>query len=163
MEIELKRIKFSEHLSEETNAFTANLYVNGRHVGYVENRGHGGNTNYSHLDAHCREIIKAAEEHAKTLPAIDYGDFSVDSNLENLIDRIFESWLSEKELKKNSRKGVYYRHPENGEMIITWKGWTVPKMLGTDHGRRVLKETVKRLKSEGCEILNNNMDLILDA
>ena len=44
MDIQLKSIKFSEHLSEETNAFTANLYVDGKKIGYCRNDGRGGNT-----------------------------------------------------------------------------------------------------------------------
>ncbi len=33
-------------LSQETEAFTANLYINDAHVGFVENGGYGGNTDY---------------------------------------------------------------------------------------------------------------------
>lgn len=46
MKIELKKIHFSEQLSEETHAFTANIYINGTHAGYAKNNGRGGATYY---------------------------------------------------------------------------------------------------------------------
>ena len=39
MNIELKNIKIAEHLSEETTAFTADIFVNGKKVGYARNDG----------------------------------------------------------------------------------------------------------------------------
>jgi hypothetical protein len=44
MKVELKSISHSEALSHETNAFSAKVYVNGKHVGQAENSGHGGPT-----------------------------------------------------------------------------------------------------------------------
>lgn len=161
MKIELKNIKYSAHLSEETNAFTANLYINGKKVGYVKNAGHGGCTDYYAFDFKYKDLIKEAEKYAALLPDIDYGDFTINSNLENLIDRIFEDWLIKKEISKNSKKGIYYKHPKKGEMLIAWKGWTVNKMLSTPKGVEVIKNTVKKLESEGCKILNNNLKAVL--
>ena len=48
MKIEIKNIKHSPSLSEETNAFTADIYVNGVKAGSAMNRGHGGCTDYDH-------------------------------------------------------------------------------------------------------------------
>jgi len=39
MKVELKNVKFSEHMSEETNAFTADVYVDGKKCGYAKNDG----------------------------------------------------------------------------------------------------------------------------
>ena len=44
MKIELKKIKHARSLSEETNAFTAELHVNGEHVADCKNSGNGGMT-----------------------------------------------------------------------------------------------------------------------
>tara|TARA_R100000315_G_C5222570_1_gene134192 strand:+ start:860 stop:1402 length:543 start_codon:yes stop_codon:yes gene_type:complete len=46
MKIELKNIKHFESLSEETCCFNANLYVDGKKVGKVSNRGTGGCHDY---------------------------------------------------------------------------------------------------------------------
>lgn len=47
MKIELKNIKTNMALSEETICFSANLYKDGKKVGQVVNRGHGGSHEYS--------------------------------------------------------------------------------------------------------------------
>ena len=47
MKIELKNIKTNMALSEETICFSANLYKDGKKVGQVVNRGHGGCHEYS--------------------------------------------------------------------------------------------------------------------
>ena len=40
--MELKKVNYSEKLSEETPAFTAELWDNGKLMAYVSNRGDGG-------------------------------------------------------------------------------------------------------------------------
>jgi hypothetical protein len=42
MKIELRKISFNERMSEETNCYAADLYVDGKKVGEVGNDGHGG-------------------------------------------------------------------------------------------------------------------------
>lgn len=61
MKIELKNIKFSEALSEETNAFVADVYVNEQKVAYAKNDGHGGCTFY-HAYEGMRELVEQAEQ-----------------------------------------------------------------------------------------------------
>lgn len=50
--VELKKVQFSERMSEETYCFSADIYFNGKNIGYCENRGHGGST-----DVHCNPKI----------------------------------------------------------------------------------------------------------
>lgn len=42
MKLELKAINYNAGLSEETHAYSANLYLDGRKVAAVSNHGHGG-------------------------------------------------------------------------------------------------------------------------
>jgi hypothetical protein len=44
MDIKLKNIHVDHRLSEETNAFTADLFINGKNVGTAMNSGQGGMT-----------------------------------------------------------------------------------------------------------------------
>lgn len=44
MKLQLKSIKYSPSLSQETHAFTANVYLNNKKVGYARNDGIGGCT-----------------------------------------------------------------------------------------------------------------------
>jgi hypothetical protein len=104
MEIKLKNIKFSEHLSEETNAFTADIFVNGKKVGYAKNDGHGGCTFYHPYSVNDRYALEGAERYCLTLPPIHYGDFEIEMNLENKIDQLFEEWLKAKDEAKLQKK-----------------------------------------------------------
>lgn len=40
--IEFRKFEHSARASQETNQFTADLYINGKKVGFVEDEGHGG-------------------------------------------------------------------------------------------------------------------------
>ena len=40
--VALKSLKIAKHLSRETLAFTATVYVDGKKIGYAQNQGHGG-------------------------------------------------------------------------------------------------------------------------
>ena len=108
MDIKLKNIKFSEHLSEETNAFTANLYVDGKLLGSVRNDGCGGNTNVGFNRLEDKQKFREVEEYCKTLPPQNHSfnnvDYTIDSNLEVVVDTLFEEWLKQKEVKKMERK-----------------------------------------------------------
>ena len=98
MELQLKNVYFSEQLSEETNAFTADIYYKGKKVAYAKNDGQGGATcinsygNYS--------TLKEVEGYAKTLPDIvtdfkkkDGTPFVIKADLETYVDELFTQWL----------------------------------------------------------------------
>jgi hypothetical protein len=46
MKIELKSLKVAHHLSQESQAFTATIWIDGKRVGWAENRGCGDPVNY---------------------------------------------------------------------------------------------------------------------
>ena len=104
MKIELKSIKFSEAMSEETNAFTANLYVNGKKVGYCKNTGQGGCTDYNSDSPELRPVIAEAESYCKSLPMVKYRDMTWEQSLEGIIDQLLEDWLGARETKKMERR-----------------------------------------------------------
>lgn len=97
MKIELKNFKFYERLSEETNCFVADLYVNGVKCASVKNEGHGGCTDYWHYEGK-KELMQQAEQYCLTLPPIKYGTFVLSMNLEHFIDNLVEIELEKKEL-----------------------------------------------------------------
>jgi hypothetical protein len=161
MKIELKNVKFSDFASEETNCFRADVYVNGKKVGYCNNDGHGGNTNVR------IENRNEVEDYCKSLPPIDFGGLMVDSNLENVVDMLFEEWLKEKsrkDLKKKLKKfmltGICIEE-ENGFSVMTFKlGGKV--MLLSDLFKvekyvENIRQTCMTLKADGKTILNTNL------
>jgi len=159
MKIELKNIKFSEHLSEETNAFTADIFVNRKKVGYAKNDGHGGCTWYHPYSVEDRAIINEAEKYCLGLPPIKYSTLEIPMNLEFKIDLLFEDWLKKdlnKKLKKDCLKGICVE-TENGYRLIPWKGHTIKSILQHPQGKLMLKDKINELRREGRKVLNTNI------
>lgn len=164
MRVALKNVKFSESLSEETNAFTANVYVNNKHVGYARNDGRGGCTNvYAIGETRERDIFKLTEKFLLEQPDINIGSeakpFMVDCNMENVVDKLFEEWLLKKEEKKIEKlceKGIVYK-TIGGYATLTWKNNTIKTLSNNTYYRKMLFDKVNELKKEGKEIVNKNL------
>lgn len=166
MKIELKKVHFSESLSEETNAFTADVWVNGKKVGYVRNDGHGGNTNVRPYSGVTTKLFNECEDYCKTLPPHIYEhngeSHELKCDFESVVDDLFEKWLKKKEEKKMEKqyiKGIVYKTP-SGYTTTYWKGFTIPMMLNSEKGRTTLRTTLERLRGQGKEILNTNLEEI---
>ena len=104
--LELKSFKFYPRLSEETNCFDTNLYVDGKKVGYAKNSGTGGCTDYR---IENKELSEKLEAWAKLFPleSVDVGGgemFKMDSNLENLIDDMVCTLITDQEKAKFEAK-----------------------------------------------------------
>lgn len=109
MKLEVKKIKHARSLSEETNAFTAELHVDGEHVAVCKNSGQGGMTDvypkYSQdktKQEHYREMIKKAEAFCQKLPNLPSEIFKegLPMSLDFYIDLEIEKDLSQKEVKR---------------------------------------------------------------
>jgi len=160
MKLELKSIHFSEHLSEETNAFTADLWVDGKKVGYCKNDGQGGSTYIWHYEG-MREKLREAEAYAKTLPDVKWNDHSFKMNLEFWVDETLSKWIENKQRAKDFNKGIVYTTPAGKEMITTWKGWSISKLLKHPQGRATVYNAILRHKKEGNTILSTNLGTLL--
>ncbi|OJZ06431.1 MAG: hypothetical protein BGP15_04075 [Sphingobacterium sp. 40-24] len=173
MKIELKSIYHSAQLSDETEAFTANLYINGVHAGYAKNEGHGGNTDYYAKDEKGRELIRQAEEHCKNLPPIEYpadkymDAFSVDMDLEHYIDQQLYKYIEKKEaakfnakLNKTMLKGIVYGVPDQSYGSITFN-LPLVNVLAHPKGPQTVLQTIKDKilpkLNDGNKLLNTNI------
>ena len=107
MKLELKNVKINEAFSEETLMFKADLFVNGKKVGYASNDGHGGCTSYNAYENQREELAKA-EAYALTLPSTtaEFGgkDYVFKSTLESWIDDTVSKLFDAKELVKFQKK-----------------------------------------------------------
>jgi len=174
MKIELKKISFNERMSEETNAFTADLYINGKKVGYCKNQGHGGPTDY-HADTSCAsgftraniELIAKAEAYFKSLPKVkdEKYNFEYQPTLENAIDEQLENYLKAKETKKmqklfatalvfgvpngNQYRYIKYKQPLSA-LVQTHKPFLIKK---------IMELKVNECKN-GVVILNTNLEAL---
>ncbi|WP_461789425.1 hypothetical protein [Pedobacter sp.] len=179
MKIELKNIKHSPSLSEETEAFTANIYIDDVLAGYASNRGHGGPTDYGHANEKGRELIKKAEEYCNGLPPTQYPAtenmeaFSVDMNLENYIDELLGKHLDQKilqqfrnQIKRAMEKSIVVGVPDQSFRQFSFKT-PIAQILNHPRGHEVLASNIREgvipKMKEGEMILNTNIPISVYA
>jgi hypothetical protein len=175
MKIELKKIAFYERMSEETNAFTADVYVNGIKTGYAKNDGQGGST-FIHAYEGKNLLLHEAESYAEALPPIQVTfanhTHPIKMTLDLLVDNLLEEHINKKENEKFLKKrekacltnivfGV-----ENGTSYksMGWKNITIEQLLKIPRGVEAIKNAIVKVKSElkeGEKIFNKNIPIEL--
>ena len=163
MKLELKKIKVNLAFSEETTQFMAEIYANGKNIGYAKNDGRGGCADYYPHEGQ-REAIRAAEEYAKTLPSIFYKfrgrDIEIKMSLENWIDKQIEDYLLAKEQAKLEKKmdtQILIKCANGTHRLMGFKG---NKMKLKDMPNDMLMRLVSGAKAslqDGDVILNKNI------
>ncbi len=173
MKIELKKIEFYDRLSEETNAFTADIYVNGVKAGYAKNDGQGGNT-WCHSYEGKSNLLHEAETYAEALPPIQL-EFAnkihpTKMNLEMVVDKLFEEYITKKENQKFLKKRekacltniVFGLENGTSYKSFGWKGLTIEQLLKIPNGITAIKNAIVKVKAElkeGEKIFNKNIPL----
>lgn len=168
MDLELKKVNFYEAFSEETNAFTAEIYYKGKKVGEAKNDGQGGSTHVYSLP-NTKDAFKQAKQYALGLPPFeiksnftDNGTFTITSDLETQVDDLFEKWLTINLYKKYFNKGLVYKDGDDNVQVVGWgSNNTISKMLKSNAGIEAIQVTANRLEKEGCVILNTNLEGII--
>ena len=102
MKIELKNIKFSLSFSHETLCYTANVYVNGKKEGFVENNGWGGSSNVLIKD---KDLLEELNQYFLDKPAYT-ATLPNGQKLENFKDTldIFLDELAEKHVQRKEQE-----------------------------------------------------------
>ena len=167
MKIELKKISFNERMSEETNCFVADLYINGKKVGYVKNDGRGGCTDYHGDSKEANQVIREAEAYFNSLPKVKEVkyNFEYQPTLENAIDEQFELYLKAKAYKKMEKQmecailfGVPDGHSYN---MIKYKQ---PLSVLVKNYKANLQKKIMEIKVNDCKngvvILNTNLEAL---
>jgi len=113
MKVELRKVKIARHLSEETTAFTADLWVDDKHIGYVKNSGHGGNNQVDHRydgkGLNTRDEVRAFEAWCKEQPpdVSEYGELTMNDDL--YITLLLEEWEENQYVKRLCKKATLFR------------------------------------------------------
>lgn len=165
MKIELKNMEYSERLSEETCAFSADLYVNGKKAGVAKNEGKGGITSYSPIGPDCVDLIKQAEEwcrkeHPPSEPA---NLLHMEIALIDYIDGLVEDFLQRDYLKsmEDSMKRHVVVSSDPGNSFHGYPlRYAMESILASDAGRNYLVRRIadiKRQLGENEKILNTNI------
>ena len=97
MNVELKKFRPHEDLSEETLAFSAQIWIDGKMSGHVRNRGCGGSHDYGFTDPETREALEA---HARQVPGEKFEE------LDELIDWMIAKLEEARIVKANRQKGL---------------------------------------------------------
>jgi hypothetical protein len=161
MKIELKKISFSERMSDETNCFIADLYINGKKVGECNNDGRGGCTNYGGNTKEDNVLIAEAEKYCKTLPMVksEALKFEYAQSLESVIDELVTEFLIAKEAKKKLKmyeKAFCFGVPNGySYRTVSWKGKTLAQIDKINLQRAYNDVKAKLGKDE--VILNTNL------
>lgn len=103
MKIELRKVAHYPRMSQETEAFNADLYIDGVKRGTVQNEGMGGPN-----VVHPWQLGKEIEEYAKTLPPEEMFGRMVPISGDYLISTILENHLIEKDLQKALKKKTLF-------------------------------------------------------
>lgn len=108
MILTLKNLKASEHLSEETQAFTATVYIDGKRAFYARNQGCGGENMLDPIQADAdgikafRQTVDSAREFFSAQPSVpcEYDGSSLPMNLDFAISLAVEEALYLKDMKR---------------------------------------------------------------
>lgn len=168
MKLEIKNIRYFPTRSEETNNFTADIYVDGVKVGRADNTGQGGPTTYYVIKNELVGKLKAAEKYAESLPPTktSFGDksFDIESNLEWVIDTAVEDFIKNKEMIKFNKakeramlKGLVYSDNETSFRTVTWGHRTMAEVLAIPSGKIAIRNEIKKVKAKGGKVLNTNL------
>lgn len=143
MNIELRNLKHFASGSEETECFTATIYVDGKKVGDASNDGHGGQTRV-HLPAAIYEAVKA---HALTQP--DPSEFEV---VEGFIDQLVSDALIVRDLKRTLSKSFLYTVGGKRGVFATKGIKDISAHVA--QGEAVFRAKVKSWKVQPVKVLN---------
>jgi len=108
MKFELKKISYNKKLSQETSAFTADIYCNGKKAGYAQNNGCGSET-ACHLNYVTKEKRQEIFEWIEQQPSKVYSDFTFKMSLDLLVDDLLSNHLEKLQKKNWCKNSVVFR------------------------------------------------------
>lgn len=103
MKIELRNVKHSPSLSQETNAYTADVWVDGVKRGTVRNAGHGGP---DEIQPHA--LWRELADYAKTLPPVKvpWGKGEMENSIDIVLGDLLTRHLEGKRLQRMMKTKV---------------------------------------------------------
>lgn len=145
MKIELRRVSHNARLSEETYAFAADVWIDGKKAGEVSNEGHGGCHRW-----HPHDLEARIDVFAKTLPKIDCSDMYsaadaaklsdddryMDESAETFVSGLVTDWLVAKDMKRSLAKRILYTK-------VGQKGIYQSKPMTAEVKARMLSQSAK--------------------
>lgn len=154
MKIGLKNIKHYPKLSDDSEAFSANLYINGKFAAEVSDDGNGGEISVSPINEAGKVLVHDAEAFCKAMPPVEIEslkgteDSTVNMDLELYIAELLGRHLDqkykeqfEKEIKKGTIDGVVYGIPGKSYNRLPYK-YPIEAILSWPNGAELLKNSI---------------------
>lgn len=100
MKLSLRKVKYYAELSEETQCYTAELYLDGKKVATVKNDGHGESTDVYYTEGWQSELAQKLERYVQNNPVIYKLNEHVCElrGVEVVVDEMFDKWMEKKGL-----------------------------------------------------------------
>ena len=110
--IELKNIKHTAWMSEETHCYQASLYVDGEHWGTVSNQGHGGCDEFDGNNKSYDDIRELNQRIKETYEPYEYEGMTLKLNLEMVCGDLVNQWLRDKDFNRAMKSKVLFTKPD---------------------------------------------------
>lgn len=161
----LKNFKYIDSLSEETNCFTASLYVNGQKFAFCKNSGRGGSTDIIILPTY-RELGKTITEFLIGYPKVKCLelDFDITLDFEYIVDILVEETLKAQDKARVMRmtvKNLVFKDKEGNYYKISWKGHVIAELVSHKNYRRTIRTVILRELNKGNTLVNENIPIEL--
>ena len=136
MRIELRKVEYSAQLSEETAAFSAEIWIDSCRAGHARNHGQGGPTLISPAS-----LGQRLDDHGKTLPTETIAGeppFVVQPDGEWIVGRLLTDWILRRDLRRDLRNRALYTRTDKPGLFRTsvLKPVQLEQVLGTPEVRQ---------------------------
>jgi hypothetical protein len=137
--VELRNISYNARLSEETAAFAAKVYIDGKYAGDASNAGHGGCTRITPPALYDRLTAYAA-----TLPPVasSFSEETFPQDADIVLGDLLEAWIAERDLKRMLRAGSVVAQDGKIFRLTPKLGAEGPAYMAKFHPGGVLLDTL---------------------
>lgn len=153
MKITIANLKHSESLSEETNAYTATVLVDGVRAFHASNHGTGGPDLYQPIQGYTGPSESEINDWLKdNTPKIKTYGMELDNSLEIVVGDLIIEKLRDSRLKRLLRTKILVIDDKDGEpALYTYKGKPTDQNLGSMRAAILGKKVSGRLVNGGGE------------
>jgi hypothetical protein len=126
--IELKNIKHTAWMSEETHCYQATLYVDGVKWGTVSNQGHGGCDDFHGVEGYDWDTLAELNGRIRdTFEPYTHESYTLKQNLDMVCADLVNQWLRDKDFNRAMKSKVLFTKPD---VRGVWQlGFKKPKTL----------------------------------
>lgn len=153
--IELRKITYSKALSEETSAYSADLYLDGALLAHVSNHGTGGCDSQHPAKGRTYAEIKALNDEIKsTYPSKDTGmvlngkPFIMEQDLETVCGDLLNDHLVAKDLKRTLSSKIVFQKPDGIYTVKKQKGADEAKLIAHVKTKNGIDRTLNEMPFE---------------